>query len=124
MKSLFQVGIVLAVCFAGELISEAIPVAIPTSVVSMILLFALLLAKCIKPRHIERFGDFLLKNMAFFFIPAGVAIMEQFGLLKNYLLPFLLICFMTTVITFLATAYTVKAVMAVQKKMRGGKRYE
>ena len=119
MKGLFQIGIVFAVCFAGELLSMAIPITIPASVMSMALLFVLLLVKWIKPRHIERFGDFLLKNMAFFFIPAGVAIMEQFDLLKDYLLPFLLICFVTTIITFLATAYTVKAVMALQKKLRG-----
>ncbi|MBC5646857.1 CidA/LrgA family protein [Christensenella tenuis] len=124
MKSLFQVGIVLAVCLAGELVSEAIPAAIPTSVISMILLFVLLLSKCVKPRHIEQFSDFLLKNMAFFFIPAGVAIMEQFDLLKNYLFPFLLICFITTIITFFATAYTVKAVMAAQKRVREDKRHE
>ncbi len=120
MKGLFQIGIVFAVCFAGELLSRIIPLPIPASVMSMILLFVLLLLKWIKPRHIERFGDFLLKNMAFFFIPAGVAIIEQFDRLKNYLLPFLLICALTTIITFFATAYTVKAVMAIQKKLREG----
>ena len=124
MKSLFQVGVVLAVCLAGELISGVLPITIPTSVVSMILLFVLLLVKWIKPRHIEQFGDFLLKNMAFFFIPAGVAIIEQFDLLKECLFPFLLICFVTTIITFAATAYTVKAVMAVQKNAREGRRDE
>lgn len=120
MKGLFQIGIVFAVCFAGELLSRIIPLPIPASVMSMILLFVLLLLKWIKPRHIERFGDFLLKNMAFFFIPAGVAIIEQFDRLQNYLLPFLLICALTTIITFFATAYTVKAVMAIQKKIREG----
>lgn len=124
MKGLFQVGIVFAVCFAGELLSKIMPITLPASVMSMILLFVLLLLKWIKPRHIERFGDFLLKNMAFFFIPAGVAIMEQFDLLKAYLLPFLLICFITTVVTFFVTAYTVKAVMAIQKKLREGMRDE
>lgn len=118
MKSLFQVGIIFAVCFAGELISKVLPITIPASVMSMILLFVLLLIKWIKPRQIERFGDFLLKNMAFFFIPAGVAIIEQFDTLKNYLLPFLLICFVTALLTFFATAYTVKGVMALQKKLR------
>ena len=74
MKYLFQAGIVFGVCLLGELLSKVIP--IPTSVLSMVLLFVLLLLKWIKPRHIEHFGNFLLKNMAFFFIPAGVAIME------------------------------------------------
>ena len=124
MKSIFQVGIVLAVCLAGELISMVLPLPIPTSVLSMILLFILLLTKIVRVRHIEMFGDFLLKNMAFFFIPAGVAIMEQFDLLKSNLVPFLLICVISTLVTFFVTAYTVKGVMALQKKLRGGMRDE
>ncbi len=120
MKTIVQVGIILSVCFVGELLSKVVP--LPASVLSMVLLFLLLLLKWIKPRQIEKFGDFLLKNMAFFFIPAGVAIMEQFDLLKNYLAPFLAICFITTIITFLVTVYTVKAVMALQKK--GKERHE
>lgn len=122
MKYLFQAGIVFGVCLLGELLSKVIP--IPTSVLSMVLLFVLLLLKWIKPRHIEHFGNFLLKNMAFFFIPAGVAIMEQFDLLKNYLVPFLLICFITTIITFLVTVYTVKGVMAIQKKVKEKYKHE
>lgn len=123
MKSIFQVGIVLAVCLAGELLSIVLPLPIPTSVLSMILLFILLLVKVIKIRHIEQFGDFLLKNMAFFFIPSGVAVMKEFGLLKDNLVPFLVICCVSTVVTFLVTAYTVKGVMALQKRM-GGTRHE
>ncbi|MEA5002762.1 MAG: CidA/LrgA family protein [Christensenella sp.] len=123
MKGIFQIGIVLAVCLLGEFINIILPLPIPTSVLSMILLFILLLVKIIKIRHIEQFGDFLLKNMAFFFIPAGVAVIKEFDLLKNNLIPFLVICCVSTVVTFLVTAYTVKGVMALQKRM-GGTRHE
>ncbi|MEA4854156.1 MAG: CidA/LrgA family protein [Christensenella sp.] len=118
MKGIFQIGIILAVCLAGEGLSLILPVPIPASVTSMILLFVLLLVKIIKTRHIEKFADFLLKNMAFFFIPAGVAIIEQFDLLKDNLVPFLLICCISTFVTFFVTAYTVKGVMALQNKLR------
>ncbi len=123
MKGIFQIGIVLAVCLAGELLNIIIPLPIPTSVLSMILLFVLLLVKIIKIRHIEKFGDFLLKNMAFFFIPSGVAVIKEFELLRDNLVPFLVVCCAATVITFFVTAYTVKGVMALQKKM-GGTRHE
>ena len=72
-------------------------------------------------RAIRRFSA---EKYGVLFIPAGVAIIEQFDLLKECLFPFLLICFVTTIITFAATAYTVKAVMAVQKKAREGRRDE
>ena len=64
-------------------------------------------------------GDFLLKNMAFFFIPAGVGILEHYDRLKANLLPFLAVCVLTTFITFFVSAMTVRAMMALQKK--GGK---
>ena len=57
----------------------------------------------------------MLKNMAFFFIPAGVGIMEYFDVLKECLLPFLVICVVSTVLTFAVTAGTVARVMKLQR---------
>ena len=57
--------------------------------------------------------------MAFFFIPAGVGILENFDQLKANLLLFLAVCVLTTFITFFVSAMTVRAMMALQKK--GGK---
>ena len=102
MAILTQIGVVLGVCLVGELVAQA-----------------LLCAKVIKPHHIRQKGDFLLKNMAFFFIPAGVGILENFDQLKSNLLLFLAVCVLTTFITFFVSAMTVRAMMALQKK--GGK---
>jgi holin-like protein len=121
MKILIQIGIVLGVCLAGELLSGLLPFAFPASVLSMILLFLLLSFKLLHPDHIREKADFLLKNMSFFFIPAGVAIMEQFPILSGSLLPFLLICFLSTILTFLSVALTVRLVLFLQKKAKGGR---
>ena len=53
--------------------------------------------------------------MAFFFIPAGVGIMEYFDVLRECLLPFLVICVISTVLTFAVTAGTVALVMKLQR---------
>lgn len=119
MKILLQIAIVFGVCLIGEGIAMLIP--LPGSVVSMILLFLLLLTRLLKPAHIAEKSDFLLKNMAFFFIPAGVAIMESAGILWQNLLPFLAICLITLVITFAVTAYTVKFVVWLQNRIAAGK---
>lgn len=121
MRTLFQIGIVLGVCLVGEAIHGILPFPIPGSVISMILLFLLLFSGLIKPKHIKKNTDFVLKNMAFFFIPAGVSIMDKFSLLESSLLQFLLICLITYFLTFAATVYTVKAVTFLQNKHGGTK---
>ncbi|HIS75452.1 MAG TPA: CidA/LrgA family protein [Candidatus Merdivicinus excrementipullorum] len=119
MKLLIQFGIIFGVCWVGEGLSRLLP--LPGSVISMILLFLLLLTKLVKPAHIAEKSDFLLKNMAFFFIPAGVAIMESLGILWENLIPFLTVCFVTMVITFAATAYTVRLVIWLQNRLSARK---
>lgn len=117
IKLLFQTGIVFGICWLGEAASALLPIPIPGSVMGMLLLFLLLLILR-KTDPIEEITEFLLKNMAFFFIPAGVGILAQFDLLWEKLLPLLTICVLTTLLTFLATAYTVRGVQILQEKAR------
>ena len=119
MKLLIQFGIIFGVCWVGEGLSQLLP--LPGSVISMILLFLLLLTKLVKPAHIAEKSDFLLKNMAFFFIPAGVAVMESAGLLWENLLPFLAVCLITLVVTFAATALAVRFAIWLQGRIFAGK---
>ena len=84
----------------------------------MILMFMLLLLGVLKVSHIKEKSEFLLKNMAFFFIPAGVEIMNNMQYIKGNVFALLFICFITMIITFAVTAYTVIGVMALQNKIR------
>ena len=118
MKIILQIGIIFLICLVGEGIASILPFSFPSSVISMLLLFLLLLLRILRPEHIRQKTDFLLKNMAFFFIPAGVGILEQFTYIRDSMLPILLICVVSTVLTFAATAYTVKAVCAWQERLR------
>ena len=127
MKILLQIAAVFGICWVGEGLAKLLP--LPGSVISMILLLILLLTGLLKPHHIREKSDFLLQNMAFFFIPAGVGILENFdqlkanlllevfGILWENLLPFLAICILSTFLTFAVTAYTVKGAMWLQKRI-------
>ena len=119
MKIIKQIGIVFSVCWLSVLVEKILPFAFPASVIGMILLFVCLLSGALKIEHIQEKSDFLLENMAFFFIPAGVGILENFDQLKANLLPFLAVCVLTTFITFFVSAMTVRDMVALQKK--GGK---
>ena len=118
MKLILQIGVVFLICLVGEVVVGILPIPFPSSVISMLLLFLLLLLRIVRPEHIRQKTDFLLKNMAFFFIPAGVGILKQFSYIQDSLLPLLVICAASTILTFAATAYTVKAVSALQQRLR------
>lgn len=121
MKIITQLGIVFVICIISEVISGILPISFPASVIGMIILFLLLLFRIIKPNQIETVINFLLQNMAFFFIPAGVSIMDNFDIIKNNIIQLLLICIITTILTFFTTAFTVKFAIKVQSKWNNKK---
>ncbi|HJD01331.1 MAG TPA: CidA/LrgA family protein [Candidatus Mediterraneibacter excrementavium] len=118
MKIIKQIGIVFAVCWLSVLVEKILPFAFPASVIGMILLFICLLSGALKIEHIQEKSDFLLENMAFFFIPAGVSIINYFDVLKNAWLQLILVCVLSTVITFAVTAWTVRLTMRLTAGFR------
>ena len=117
MKLMVQVGIVFGVCLIGQAISAFLPIAVPGSVLSMVVLFLILALGIVKVDHIRLKADFLLKNMAFFFIPAGVGIIADFSKIRGSILPLLAVIVLTTIITFAVTAFTVRGVMELQNRL-------
>lgn len=119
MKLLYQLLIIFSICLCSEFVSSLFPFPFPASVLSLFLLFLLLLSKCLKTDHIKEVSEFLLHNMAFFFIPAGVGILEQFSALRSCWFPFLLICLCSTFLTFATTAFTVSFVIKIMNRKGG-----
>lgn len=118
MKIIRQIGIVFAVCWLSQVIEHFLPFSFPASVIGMILLLICLLTGILKIEHIQEKADFLLGNMAFFFIPAGVSIMNYFDILKDNVIQLLVICMVSTVITFAATAYSVKLTLYLMNRRK------
>ena len=119
MKIIKQFGIIFSLCWLATVIEGLLPIAFPASVIAMLLLLVCLLAGVLKIDHIREKSDFLLANMAFFFIPAGVNVINYLDILKKNWLPLLLICVITTVVTFAATAYSVRLVMRLLAGKKG-----
>lgn len=118
MKILKQAAVIFGICLLGQMAAELIPVPFPGSVMSMVFLFVVFVLHLIKPHTLSDVTGFLLENMAFFFIPSGVGIITQYDLIKNSVVQILIICVVSTVVTFAATAYTVKLVMVIQSRVR------
>ncbi len=120
MKLLNQIFIVFCICFVGDIISYLLPIPFPGSVIAMVLLFILLCTGAVRKRRIEAITDFLLKNMSLMFIPPTVSIIGYLDVLGEVFVPFVLICLITTVLTFLATAYSVKLVIFLINRNKNG----
>ena len=118
MHVMVQIGIVFSLCILGEAVVSILSIPIPGNIIGMILLLILLALKWIKIKHIQDISNFLLRNMAFFFIPAGVGIIENFEMMKGQLVSILLVCLLSTVITFAVTGLTAEAIIHYQEKRR------
>ena len=117
MEIILQFGLIAAVCLSGVVVQSLLPFFFPANVAAMLILFILLSVKAVRENHIHKASDFLIKNMAFFFIPAGVDIINSLSILSKHLLEFVFICLISTVLTFLATAYTIKFVIWLMRKI-------
>lgn len=101
MKVFKQLLILLGINFMGELLSHYLNLPIPGSITGMILLLVLLFAGVIKERQIAETADFFLKNMGFFFIPAGVGVMVSYQSLEGR--------YVQTIVAILASTLIVMA---------------
>lgn len=118
MKIIKQFGIIFSICWLSVILENFIPFPIPAAVIGLILLFICLVTRILKVEHIKEKSDFLLGNMAFFFVPAAVGIINYFDLLKESLIPILVITIVSTVITFAVTAYSIKLTLKLMNRRK------
>lgn len=97
MKYIKQFTIILAITFIGEGLNYWIPLPIPGSIYGMILLYTSLCFGIIKLSWIKETGKFLIDIMPLMFIPAGVGLMDSWGILQPVWIPFLVIICISTV---------------------------
>lgn len=118
MKIICQIGVVFAVCWASQLIEAVLPFPFPASVIGMVLILLLLASGLLKVEHIQEKADFLLANMAFFFLPAGVSVINYFDVLRSSAAALIVICLLSTVITFAATAWSIRLTLRLMERRK------
>ena len=94
----------------GELISSLLSniITMPGTIIGMIILFLLLQFKIMKEETIKDVADFLLGNMAIFFVPAGVSLINSLGLITENMLVLLLSGTVATIIIMIVTGKIVE----------------
>lgn len=107
MKYLNQFGVILFIYFIGTVVNKLIIPTIPATVIGMFLLFIALKFRIIKLESIQEFSEFMLVNLAFFFIPPSVTLIKTWYILKLNLFKIIFIVVITTFITMIVTGLTV-----------------
>lgn len=116
MNIFAEISIVFGICLLSEGIAQSLPFTFPASVIALLILAALLLLRVVRPEHIQRFSGFLTANMAFFFLPPTVGVMQHAGAILRQLVPFLLISFLTTPLVYCAAAWTVQLLIRLFRR--------
>ena len=100
-----QFGIIFGCLFLGELLALVPGMTIPGSIWGMLILTFLLNRGVVRAATIKPVCKFLTDNMAFFFIPPGVALMLYFDLIGKELIPIMVATVVSIIIVLLVTGH-------------------
>lgn len=98
-----QCAVLFGFLALGEFIVWATGIPIPSSIIGMLLLAASLHFNLVKIHQVDKISDFLVKNLGFFFVPAGVALMCHLDLIKAQLIPIVGASAISTIIVIAVT---------------------
>ena len=93
----------------------------PAAVAALLIMLGLFISGVLKPQSVQDVAEYLLANMAFLFVPSGVAILDEYASIQGSVVQLLIIMVVSLIITFTVTAYTVTGVI---KLMERGKKEE
>lgn len=116
MKYVRQFLIILLISALGELLHALLPLPIPASVYGLILMLAALMTGVLKLNQVEKTADFLIEIMPVMFIPAGVGLLNAWGVLKPVWVPVTVITILTTIIVMVITGRVTQSVIRKEKK--------
>ncbi|MCD7826117.1 MAG: CidA/LrgA family protein [Clostridiaceae bacterium] len=119
MKYIKQFTLILLITFLGEILNMLLPLPVPASIYGMVLLYVCLLTGIIRLEQIRETGRYLVEIMPVMFIPAGVGLLQSWGVLKPVFVPFAVITFVSTVVVMAVAGRVTQFVMR-----RGNRRKE
>ena len=110
-----QLAIIIGCLAVGEFMTWL------TGIIGMLLLTFLLKVKVIKLEWVETISNFLVKNMGFFFVPPGVALMLYFDIIGKEIVPIVLATTLSTMLVLVVTGWTHIMTRKIIKRIKGKK---
>lgn len=116
MRYVKQIGIILGITLAGEILNHVVPLPVPAGVYGLFIMLAALMCGAVKLESVEGTGNFLMDTMTMMFIPATVGIIECIDQVKAVLIPFLIIIGVSTLLVMGVTGRMAQWVMRKQEE--------
>lgn len=116
MKYLNQFLIILGFSLIGEVLQRVVPLPIPASVYGIALLFLALCLGFVKVEQVKKAGGFLSSLLPVLFVAPTVGILENWALIRNDLLPMVLLILASTVLTFGISGRIAQAILKKGEK--------
>ncbi|WP_288576043.1 CidA/LrgA family protein [Prevotella pectinovora] len=116
-----QLAIIIGCLAVGEFMTWLTGISVPSSIIGMLLLTFLLKVKVIKLEWVETISNFLVKNMGFFFVPPGVALMLYFDIIGKEIVPIVLATTLSTMLVLVVTGWTHIMTRKIIKRIKGKK---
>ncbi|MFC2684275.1 MAG: CidA/LrgA family protein [Limosilactobacillus oris] len=119
---LVQCVIFAGILWVASILSALCPPSfvVPTPVIGLVLLYLLLTLGVVKLEWVENLGMFLISLIGFLFVPSGIQIANDLGILQREGLQILLVILVATVALLVVTAYVTRLVIAIHKRIMGG----
>ena len=116
MKYLNQFLIIMGFALIGEVLQRILPLPIPASVYGIALLFLALCFGLVKLEQVKEAGGFLSSLLPLLFVAPTVGILENWALIRNALLPMILLILASTVLIFGISGRIAQAILKKGEK--------
>lgn len=116
MKYIRQLLVILIISFLGEALKYILPFPVPASIYGLVLLFLCLETGIIKVEAVKETAKYLIEIMPLLFIPAGVGLLDSWGVLKPVWVRIALITVISTAVVMAAAGRVTQFVIRRQEK--------
>lgn len=119
MKYIIQFEIILAISLVGELLNRVIPLPIPASIYGMVILFTALCTGAIKLHMVREAGKFLIYLMPLMFVPATVGLLDNWGVMQEFIIAIIVISLISTLAVVAVTGRVTQWIINKKEKEDG-----
>lgn len=121
MNMIVQCGVLFGFLALGELVVTYTGISVPSSIIGMLLLTVALKIGVIKLRYVERMANFLIHNLGFFFVPAGIGLMGCLDILSDQWLPIIGAVVGSTLVIIAVTGHMHEITRKMVRRRSSGK---
>ena len=116
MKYVRQFVIIMLFTFLGEVLKALLPFPVPASIYGLLALLIALETKLLPLASVRDVGEFFVEIMPLTFIPAGVGLLESWGVMKPMLGSLVLTVVVSTILVMAVSGLVTQGVIVLRKR--------